>query len=57
MNYKVCDKCGEFVTKTGVISSLPSLSKDAGCFGKCRNKDCNKHFSRSEYDKLKAEEF
>ncbi|MFA6963874.1 MAG: hypothetical protein WC227_04130 [Patescibacteria group bacterium] len=57
MKYKVCDKCGEFVTKTGIISSSPTLSKGAGLFAKCRNIECGKLFSRAEYEKLKIEQF
>ena len=57
MKYKVCDKCGEFVTKTGIISSSPNSNKDAGRFAKCHNKDCGKLFSESEYDKLSTKEF
>lgn len=57
MKYKVCDECGEFVMKTGMISSSPNSSKDAGNFAKCHNKDCGKLFSKSEYEKLKIEEF
>jgi len=57
VKYKVCDKCGEFVTKTGFISSSPTASKDAGRFAKCHNKECGKLFSKSEYDKLGAKEF
>ena len=57
MKYKVCNKCGEFVTKTGMISSSPTASKDAGRFAKCHNKDCGKLFSKAEYDKLSEKEF
>jgi len=57
LKYKVCDKCGEFVTKTGFISSSPTSSKDAGNFAKCHNKDCGKLFSKSEYEKLGTQEF
>lgn len=57
MKYKVCDKCGEFVTRTGIISSSINSSKDAGNFAKCHNKECGKLFSKSEYERLKIEEF
>jgi len=57
MKYKVCDKCGEFVTKTGIISSSPTASKDAGRFARCNNRACGKLFSMAEYDKLSIEEF
>ena len=57
MKYKVCDKCGEFVTRTGIISSSPNSSKDAVHFAKCRNKDCGKLFSSAEYEKLNEKEF
>jgi|GEM_PF-1348726 len=57
MKYKVCDKCGEFVTKTGIISSSPTASKDAGRFARCNNRACGKLFSKAEYDKLSIEEF
>jgi len=57
MKYKVCNKCGEFVTKTGIISSSPISSDNPGRFAKCRNKDCGKLFSISEYDKLSEKEF
>lgn len=57
MKYKVCDKCGEFVTKTGIISSLPNSSNNTGRFAKCNNKECNEHFSKSRYEKLNDKEF
>ena len=57
MKYKVCDKCGEFVTRTGIISNSPNSSKDAVHFAKCRNKDCGKLFSSAEYEKLNEKEF
>lgn len=57
MKYKVCDKCGEFVTKTGIISSSPTPSNNAGRFAKCRKKECGKLFSKTEYEKLRIEEF
>ena len=57
MKYPVCDKCGEFATKTGMISSSPTASKDAGRFAKCHNKGCGKLFSKAEYDKLSEKEF
>jgi len=55
MKYKVCDKCGEIVAKTGFISS--SNSKMASHFAKCNNKNCGKIFSRIEYEKLAMKDF
>lgn len=56
MKYKICDKCGEIVTKTGFISSSKTL-KETGCFAKCNNKECAKYFSESQYDRLSDKEF
>ena len=56
MKYKICDKCGEIVTKTGFISSSPNL-KESGCFAKCNNRKCSKYFSESQYDRLIDKEF
>lgn len=57
MKYKICDKCGEFVTKTGIISSLPTLSRNTGYFAKCSHKECNKRFSKEEYEELRDKDF
>ncbi|MEI6498464.1 MAG: hypothetical protein WCO23_00690 [bacterium] len=57
MKYKVCDKCGEVVTKTGFISSSTTWKDTAGNFAKCHNKECGKFFPKSDYEKLKIEEF
>ena len=56
MKYKVCDKCGEIVARTGFISSSPSFKED-GYFAVCNNAECKRRFSRSKYDRLKEEEF
>lgn len=56
MKYKVCDKCGEIVTKTGIISSSPTAGKDAGRFARCNSKDCGKLFSINEYERLEMKE-
>ncbi len=56
MKYKVCDKCGEIVTKTGAISSLKTSSGNAGHFAKCRNEECGKLFSNVEYEKLNTQD-
>lgn len=56
MKYKVCDKCGEIVTKTGFISSLKTL-KETGSFAKCNNKQCAKYFSEPQYEALSDKEF
>ena len=55
MKYKSCDKCGEIVTKTGFISSSPTL-KESGCFAKCNNIKCAKYFSEPQYEKLSDKE-
>jgi hypothetical protein len=57
MSYKVCDKCGEIVTKTGIISSSPTASQNAGRFARCNNRECSKMFSKVEYEKLSTQEF
>jgi hypothetical protein len=56
MKYKTCNKCGEIVTKTGFISSSPTL-KESGFFAKCNNKECSKYFSELQYEKLSDKEF
>jgi len=56
MKYKVCDKCGEVVTRTGIISTSTIPEKD-GYFAQCNNKECVKRFSKDKYEKLKEEEF
>ncbi len=56
MKYKSCDKCGEIVTKTGFISSSPTL-KESGRFAKCNNKKCAKYFSETQYSQLSDREF
>ena len=57
MKYKVCDKCGEIVAKTGFISSSTTWKDSAGNFAKCHNKECGKFFSKVENDKLNEKEF
>lgn len=57
MKYKVCDKCGEFVTKTGIISSSPTASQNTGRFARCNNRACSKMFSKIEHEKLSVKEF
>jgi len=56
MTYKICDKCGEIVTKTGFISSSKT-PKETGSFAKCNNKECTKYFSKLQYEKLSDKEF
>lgn len=56
MKYKVCDKCGEIVARTGFISSAP-VSQEDGYFAVCNNTECKCRFSRAKYDRLKEEEF
>lgn len=56
MKYKVCDKCGEVVTRTGFISSS-FVSDEKSRFARCNNKDCQKYFSEMRYERLKEEEF
>ncbi|HOX41112.1 MAG TPA: hypothetical protein PK263_02880 [bacterium] len=57
MRYKVCDKCGEVVAKTGFISSNEHASKQGVRFAKCNNKECRKYFPQVEYEKLKEIDF
>ncbi|MEK7464465.1 MAG: hypothetical protein AAB617_01665 [Patescibacteria group bacterium] len=57
MKYRVCDKCGEFVVKTGFVSITSIIDKTTGRFAKCNNKKCGKYFSKLEYEKLKEDEF
>ena len=57
MRYKICDTCGEFVTKTGFISSSVISSKETGYFAVCHNKKCLKRFSKAKYERLKEEKF
>lgn len=56
MKYKVCDKCGEVVARTGFISTS-MISDEKSCFARCNNKDCHKYFSELRYEKLNEEEF
>jgi len=56
MKYKVCDKCGEIVAKTGFISSNQLIGATTGQFARCNNKSCRKSFSQFEYEKLKETE-
>lgn len=56
MKYKVCDKCGEVVARTGIISSI-LISDEKSCFARCNNKDCQKYFSKMRFERLKEEEF
>jgi hypothetical protein len=56
MKYKICDKCGEVVTKTGFISSSNVSGKNAGHFAKCNNRECGKYFSEKEYEELQVKE-
>jgi len=56
MKYKVCDKCGEIVARTGFISSS-RVSQESGYFAVCNNKECKRRFSRSKYERLKEKEF
>jgi hypothetical protein len=56
MKYKVCDKCGEIVAKTGFVSSSIS-SQEGGHFAKCHNRECGCSFSRNKYDRLEEKEF
>lgn len=55
MKYKVCDKCGEIVARTGFISTLPA--QEDGYFAVCNNSECKRRFSRSKYDRLNEEDF
>jgi len=56
MKYKICDKCGEFVTKTGFISSKPAVQENS-YFASCHNKTCLRRFSQIKYERLKEKEF
>ena len=56
MKYKICNKCGEIVTKTGFISSSP-ITKESGRFAKFNNKECAKYFPQHQYEKLSDKEF
>lgn len=56
MKYKKCDKCGEVVARTGIISSI-LISDEKSCFARCNNKDCQKYFSKMRFEKLREEEF
>lgn len=56
MKYKVCDKCGEIVARTGFISSKPVVQEN-GYFAVCNNKECKRRFSKAKYERSKEENF
>lgn len=56
MKYRVCDKCGEIVARTGFISSS-AVSQENGYFAVCNNAECKRRFSRAKYEQLKEKEF
>ena len=56
MKYKVCDKCGEIVARTGIISSS-RVSDEKSCYARCNNKNCQQYYSKIKYERLKEEEF
>lgn len=57
MKYKVCDKCGEIVTRTGIISTSLASSEENSYFSQCNNRECAKRFSKTKFEKLDEKEF